>query len=289
MSQAKTTYLLILITWYILFFIFFIFLYIKYKKPYHLKCYVPIYKEIPEKLSPIELSMLLYHKITPNALTATIAYLIEEGIIIREGNVLKKGIKEIALSTSQESVLDLLFNVMGDGKKVDVVSISGFCNDNSNATSFLITYDVWKQLAVKEASTKQFFIQKMDYELVKWFQWIGYILAILNFVFKFNLIAGYIIIIPAYFLLKYFYKIYKRTRFYNEQFYLWLALGNYLGNVKEKSEITFNKKWAIIYSVLLNKSYNVEKVLNGEDFYTELNNSLHNCYNKAIFFGSRKI
>lgn len=289
MSQAKITYLLILITWYILFLIFFMFLYLKYKRPYHLKKVVPIYKDIPERLSPIELSVLLYHKMTPNALTASIVYLIEQGIIIRDGLFLRKSDYDISLSASQENVLDLLFNVMGDGKKVDITDLSDFCNNNSNATSFLLSYDVWKQLAIKESSSKQFFVQKMDYELVKWFQWIGYILAILNFVFHFHLISGYIIIIPAYFLLQYFYKIYKRTRFYNEQFYNWLALGNYFDTIENVQELTISRKWAIIYSILLNKSSHLEKVLNQDQFYTELNRSLHTCHNKAVFFGSRKI
>ena len=109
MSQAKITYLLIVITWYILFFIFFIFLYIKYKKPYHLKCYVPIYKEIPEKLSPIELSMLLYHKITPNALTATIAYLIDS-------NVVKLMKADISIETTGDKIGKSNIHLNAEGK-----------------------------------------------------------------------------------------------------------------------------------------------------------------------------
>lgn len=290
MIKVNIVFLLVLITWYILFLIFMLFLYIKYSKPYHIKKIERIYDKVPEKLSPIELSMLLYHKMTPNALSATITYLIEQGYIIREGDYLYKVPSEQMLSLSQEKAIELLFDVLGDGKKVDTTKISEFCNNNTNATDFLLGYDIWGNMALREvAASKQFYVQKMDYELVKWFQYLGYLLAILNFVLHCHYIGGYLIIIPAYFILKYFYKIDKRTRFYQEQFYKWLGFGNYLSNLKSKEELKINENWTLIYSILLNKIGHVEKIIKNEQFFTNLDEAIQKCYRKAYFFGNRKI
>lgn len=288
MIKVNVMYLLILITWYFLFLIFFIFLYLKYSKPYKVK--IDNNKEVPEKLNPNELSMLLYHKITPHALTATIIYLIGEGVIKREDNILRLSGDGSVLSVCQKSAVELLFDTMGNGKTVDVEKIEHFCSSNSRCTDFLLGYDIWNNMATREAmSSKQFFIRKMDYELVKWFQYIGYLLVILNFVLKLNYIAGYIVVIPAYFLLRYFYKIYKRTPHYQEQFYKWLSYGNYLSNLKSSDPLHYSKNWVLIYSTLLSKLGHVENVINEEQFLTKLDNSIQNCHKKAFFFGNRKI
>lgn len=290
MLKVNVMFLLIVITWYLLFLIFILFLYFKYSKPYRVKKVEKIYEDIPEHLSPIELSMLLYHKMTPNALSATIVYLIEKGIIIREGDTLYKAANEQLLSISQNNALELLFNVIGNGEKVDINTIDSFCKNNNNATDFLLAYDIWSNMAIREVMvSKQFFVQKMDYELVKWFQYLGYFLVILNFVLHCHYIFGYLIIVPAYFILKYFYKIEKRTLFYQEQFYKWLGFGNYLSTLTTKKQLKINKTWTLIYSILLNKIEHVEQILNEEQFFTNLDKSLQTCYRRAYLFGNRKI
>ena len=254
MKNANITYLLVLITWYILFIIFMVFLYFKYSKPYRIKRINKYYKEVPEKLNPIELSMLIYHKITPSALSATIVYLIDQGLIVRDGDILRKIETEQFLSNSQKCAIELLFDVLGNRKTVNVNKIADFCHNNSTATDFLLNYDVWRNLAAREANAnKQFFIQKMDYELVRWFQIIGYVLVVLNFVFGFHYVVGYMTIIPAYIILQYFYNIYKRTKKYNEQFYQWLGFGQYLSTIKSKDDLKDNPDSVIVYSIILNK------------------------------------
>lgn len=290
MLKANVIYLLVLITWYLLFVIFMAFIYIKYSKPYKVKKIDRYYREIPESLSPPELSLLIYHKISPSTLSATISFLIQKGFIVRENNILRRIPSEQMLSVSQNSALELLFDVLGNGKVVDVNKIAEFCHNNSTSTDFLLAYDIWSNLALREASaSKQFFIQKTDYELVRWFQILGYVLAVLNFVFAFHYIAGYLVLIPAYLILQYFYKVYKRTREYNEQFYKWLGFGNYLATLNNKEELTTDKDTTIIYSIMLNKISYVEKTLNGEQFLTELDHSLQKCYHKAYLFGNRKV
>lgn len=290
MIRANITYLLVLITWYILFVIFMIFLYFKYSKPYHVKKIDKYYKEIPEMLSPVELSMLIYHKVTPSALSATIAYLIDRGFIYKDGNILFKIESEQFLSNSQTSAIELLFDVLGDGKKVDINTIADFCHNNSTSTDFLLAYDIWCKLATREAtSSKHFFVQKMDYELVRWFQIIGYVLAVLNFVFGFHFIVGYIVIIPAYFILQYFYNIYKRTKEYNKQFYQWLGFGSYLSIITTKEDIKENPSAVLIYSIILNKVSHAEDILRNEQFLTNLDSSLQKCYRKSYLFGNRKV
>lgn len=290
MTRINIIYLLLVITWYVLFVIFFLFLYLKYKKPYYVSNIQKVYKKIPENLNPMELSMLLHHKVTPSALSATIVYLIERGYIIREGNVLKKFSGELELSLSQNSALELLFDVLGNGKIVDISKIDDFCNNNSSATDFLLAYDIWNNMAVREVTaSKQFFVTKMDYELVKWFQYLGYFLVLLNVVLHCHYFAGYLIVFPAYFLLQYFYRISKRKKHYQKQFYQWLGFGNYLATLTSKDEIDLNHTWVIVYSILLNKVDHVENIFKEEQFYTKLDKSLQKCHCQAVFFGNRKI
>ena len=289
MNRVNITYFLILITWYIIYIIFMVYLYFRYSRPYKVKKISKYYKDIPEKLNTTELSMLIYHKITPSTLSATIAYLIEQGLVIRDGNILRKIESEQLLSTSQNSAIEILFDVLGDGKKVDVTKIDGFCHSNSTATDYLLAYDIWNNLALREASNKQFYVQKLDYELVRWFQIIGYVLAVLNFVFGIHNVMGYVIVLPAYFILQYFYKTYKRTREYNEEFYKWLGFGNYLATFLFFDEMNVNHSTALVYSLILDKVSHTEQVLRNEQFLTNLDKSLQKCYRKAFFFGNRKI
>ena len=289
MTRVNITYFLILITWYIIYIIFMVYLYFRYSRPYKVKKISKYCKDIPEKLNPTELSMLIYHKITPSTLSATIAYLIEQGLVIRDGNILRKIESEQLLSTSQNSAIEILFDVLGDGKKVDVTKIDGFCHSNSTATDYLLAYDIWNNLALREASNKQFYVQKLDYELVRWFQIIGYVLAVLNFVFGIHNVMGYVIVLTAYFILQYFYKTYKRTREYNEEFYKWLGFGNYLATFSSKDEMNVNHSTALVYSLILDKVSHTEQVLRNEQFLTNLDKSLQKCYRKAFFFGNRKI
>ena len=234
--------------------------------------------------------MLLHRKVTPSALSATIVYLIEQGYIIREGDILKKVPGELGLSLSQNSALEILFDVLGNGKMVDVNKIENFCNNNSSATDFLLSYDIWNNMAIREVTaSKQFFVQKMDYELVKWFQYLGYFLVLLNVVLHCHYFAGYLIIFPAYFLLQYFYKISKRTKQYQKQFYQWLGFGNYLTTLNSKDELELNQTWVLVYSILLNKVEHVEKIIKEEQFYTNLDKAIQKCHCQAVFFGNRKI
>ena len=290
MTQVNITYLLLVITWYVLFVIFFLFLYLKYKKPYYVSNIQKIYKKIPENLSPLELSMLLHRKVTHGALSATIVYLIEQGYIIREGDILKKVPGELGLSLSQNSALEILFDVLGNGKMVDVSEIENFCDNNSSATDFLLSYDIWNNMSIREVTaSKQFFVQKMDYELVKWFQYLGYFLVLLNVVLHCHYFAGYLIIFPAYFLLQYFYRISKRTKQYQKQFYQWLGFGNYLTTLNSKDELELNQTWVLVYSILLNKVEHVEKIIKEEQFYTNLDKAIQKCHCQAVFLGNRKI
>ena len=290
MLKVNITYLLVLMTWYVLYIIFMIFLYFKYRRPYRVKKINKFYKDIPEKLNPIELSMLIYHKITPSTLSATIVYLIEKGVIVRENSFLIKGDLSKRISKSQKNAMEILFDILGDGTKVNINVISDYCRNHATSTDFLLAYDVWTSLAQREAVTSnKFFVPKEDYELVRWFQIIGYILAILNFVLNIHNIAGYVIIIPAYFILQYFYKTYKRTKEYNEEFYKWLGFSNYISSISSKAELQLNPNAVIIYSIILNKISHVEQVLYNEQFFTELDSSLRKCYRKAFFFGNRKV
>lgn len=172
--------------------------------------------------------------------------------------------------------MDILFNVLGDGNKVDIRKIGKL----DNTSDLSLEYSLWKSLAIKESSSKQFFIQKKEYDVINLFQLISYLLAVVNFVLGFHYLVGYLSVLLSIILLQYFYNVYKRTPEYDKQFYSWIAFSTYLSSIKSVDDIEEDKDLIILYSIILNKIDHVEKVLFNDNFLTNLNIVINNSFGK---------
>ena len=182
-----------------------------------------VYQKIPSPLNPGELSILMYKKISPDVFSATIMFLVKKGVLTlkrkKDDFVIILNENNIRLSPSQKMVINILINGMGNGRQVTFNQIKDYCKSDFNCSEFLINYNLWKQMLIRESNKKKFYIDKLEYSQVKILRTTGIILFLLNIIFGFNSLIGYFIIIPACFIVLYFYKIYKRTEQANEEYH----------------------------------------------------------------------
>lgn len=294
MESINKLYIIILVLYYLFYIGVVLYLYFKLSRPYPGKPLERFNKNIPEKLNPIELSILIHHKIVPQVYTATILYLINIKALLKtkeKGKLCLTINNDFSgkLSHSQQYVLDFLIKIVGDNKRVTFKEINEYCDDANGASTFLLNYDVWKRMATKEGSKKQFFEPKTHYMLASWTRNIGLILFILNIILGVHSYLGYFVIIPALFIVFYFSKVYKRTQKYNEQFYLWLEYGNYMKHINELGYEAKDINTILIYSIILDKLEYVEPHLCDNNDLSILNNYILRCYSRSFLHGSRKL
>lgn len=294
MNTIYDLYTLLIFIYYIFSICLIAYLYLNYSKPYKTEKLLNYTNRIPAIISPIELSILINNKITPQVFTATIYYLIgvkaliktkEKQTIYLYRNLDFKG----NLSHSQKYVIKMLIETMGDGEKISLEKIGNYCNNNIGATNFLFNYEIWKRMATAEGSKKVFFEPKHSNLLVKCFSIIGIILFFINVLFRFHMLLGYCLLLPALFIIYYYKNIFKRTKKYNNQFYEWLEFSNYLKNINQLGYQKENSNLYIMYSIILDKIEYVEPHVLKSDEFININKLIKKCYKRAYFHGSRSI
>lgn len=294
MEIILKTYTILIFVYYIISVLLIVYLYLNYSKPYKTEKLLNYTNKIPSTISPIELSILLNNKITPQAFTATIYYLIEIKALIKV-----KEKKDICLyrnlnfdgnlSHSQKYVIKMLIETIGNGEKVYLDKIEKYCDDNIGATTFLSNYEIWRRLATAEGSKKSFFEPKHSNLLVKWFSIIGIGLFLINILLGIHAFLGYCLLLPSLFIVFYYKKIFKRTKKYNNQFYEWLEFSNYLKNIKQLGYQKENTNLYVMYSIILDKIEFVEPYVLKSDDFININKFIKRCYKRAYFHGSRSI
>lgn len=294
MNVVLNLYIILIFGYYIFSIFLITYLYFNYSKPHKHEKLLNYTNKIPSTISPIELSILVNNKITPQVFTATIYYLIETKALIRVKekknvclyrNLNFKG----NLSHSQKYAVKILIEIMGDGEKVCLEQIENFCNNNIGATNFLLNYEIWKRMATAEGSKKAFFEPKHSDSLVKRFSIVGICLFLINILFGFYTFLGYCLLLPSLFVVFYYKKIFKRTKKYNNQFYEWLEFSSYLRNINQLGYQKENINLYIIYSLVLDKIEYVEPCLLKSNEFININKFIKRCYTRAYLHGSRSI
>lgn len=289
----KFIYITFCIIWFVVFIGAVIYLYFKNIKPYKPVFNDNIFDKIPNEYKPVELSLLMYNKIVPSVLSATIIDLFNKGILIlnNEDNceyIMYNHNYTQKMSIFENSTAKLLIETIGDRNRVSIKEIDDFCNHKSNCDKFLLEYQIWYKIARKEYASARFYESKLQYEKVKIIMWTGFILFIINLVARFNTCFGYLIVLPAISIMVLFVKSYKRTVESNEEYHKWLSFKNYL-NISDLKSIPveeYNKY--IMYSTVLNVP-NIELKLTNHNYYTRITSALNKCIIKSILNGNRKL
>lgn len=271
-----------LILWYILYILFIVYLSISSNGIYSVDDII-----ISSDVSLNDLSLIMYRKIKPEVLTASIVKLInDKKIELRKENndfiLIKKTDED--LSKADFNILELLFNIIGENNKVSLKEIDKFCETRNGCSGFLLNYEIWKKLMIVSSNKKDMFEPKLDYNKVKFFKYTGVILFILNFILKRFSIFGFIVIIPSIFISFYFYHISKLTEEASKKYYGFLKLRK---DMKENNELLENNTY-LEYSIVLKCFDNIhdkEKL----EFVKGLDIAINKCYKKAFFNGNRSL
>lgn len=290
MEKYFGIYYSLCIVWYLAFIGIMTYLYFNDSRPYTTKVKGKIYRQIPSRLHPGELSNLLYKKIVPEVFTATILVLLKKGVLelkkTKNSHIIVLGKQEYKLSHSQKLVCNILINDMGNGEQVTFKQIEDYCNSSHSCSEFLFNYQMWVKMMIKESNKKRFYEDKREYNQVKSIRLLGVILFILNIVMGYNSPIGYFIIIPSLFIVLYFYKIFKRTEVANEEYTKWLAFKRYLQGI---DKFKYNKEEIdnyIIYGLIL-KLPSLEQKLRDNHYAETLNSFINHNVVSANLRGSR--
>ena len=291
MDKYYGVYYFICIVWCLTFIGMTVYLYLNNSRPYPSKFKEKYYPKIPSNLNPGELSNLIYKKVFPEVFTSTIMVLVKKDILTlrrhKDECFLTLNQLEPKLSLSQKIVLNILINDMGDGEKVTFKQIEEYSKSPRNRSEFLINYHLWTKMIIKESNKKNFYEAKTQYSQVKSMRTFGIILFLINIIFNYHSLIGYAIIVPAFFIVLYFYKIYKRTESANEEYNKWIAFKRYLEHIDEFEYPKEDIASYIIYGLVL-KMPDLEKKLTDFHCVEKLNNLINHNIVIANLKGNRR-
>lgn len=280
--------------WYLLSIVLVIVLYFKSSKPYPSSFKGVMVKEAPDKLNPSLLSFLMYKKIVPEVFTAIIIVLIKRGFIKvikdQDDYILEHQKINDKLSKSQKLVLDILFNSIAKDSRLKISDIGNYGNSNYGCSDFLLNYQILKKVIYKEIYENNFYETKTLYSYIKFYRIIAFILIVVNFIFKFHFVLGYIIIIPAYMVMIYFSKIYKRTKEANDEYHKWLGYKKYLLTLDANQINKDNLPSYTIQTLILGIARDFfAKVDTDNLFIVKLNSNINRLVFRSILYGNRSI
>lgn len=282
--MVNTLFYVALIIWYIFYILFIIYLNGANNRLYDFE------KEVDprdNKRNVIDLSFIMYKKIKPDVLTASIINLINRKKIrvkYEHNDFIFIRNNDEDLTNSEFNIMELLFEIIGDKNVVSMYQINKFCDKSSGASKFLLNYQLWKRFATVESNKKFLFEEKLEYGLVKLVQRIGILLFILNIILKVNNILGFFILVPSIFVSIYFYYISKLTKDAAQEYYGWLK---FRSDVKQNSQLLDNNKY-LEYSVVL-RCYDGLQDEKKLSFIKNLDSSIRKCHLNATLNGNRSI
>lgn len=292
MDKYFNIYYIMCIIWCLSFLGMILYLNFNCSMPYTPKFNQRIYPKIPSNLNPGELSNLMYKKISPDVFTATIMFLVKKGVLTlkrtKDDFVLILNKIDVNLSPSQRLVINILIDNIGNKQQVTFKQIEDYCKSSHNSTDFLLNYQLWNKMMIKESNKKKFYEQKNEYNQISFIRATGIGLFLLNIILGYHSLIGYFIIIPACFVAFYFYKIYKRTENANEEYHKWLAFKRYLINIDEYFYEKENIGSYIIYGLVL-KLPDLEQKLTDFHCVEKLNNIINHNVILASLKANRSI
>ncbi|MGI6325042.1 MAG: DUF2207 family protein [Bacilli bacterium] len=284
-----------------------IYMYRKYDKEYDAKIKEEYFQKIPAQRTPVELSYLLYGKITPNCVTSTIMNLIRKKILKLHRNnndyilSYNDGHSQ-SLEPSESFLINWLIKTMGHMNKIAVSSIEAKCRLDSDY--FHSLYKEWISNAMVEGLRQSFFekrenISQNAYSFIS----LALLLIVFNILIRNHWLLILVIIVGATIFTIYVYNLNKRTIEANEEYWTWLAFKRYLNHIKHfdlETDLNYLEDCAIYanifkqlddYQKLLNASFKdnlneiednnlLSTIVNGDILV--INKAIENCLSRAF-------
>ena len=273
----------ILILWYFIFLLFSVHLYISHYKKHEVSFKEQYLEKIPSNINLPNLSMLLYHKIDYSLFIATIYFLIYKKTLkfqtISGETYLVLTSEKIKLSRSQESVVLFLIRIIGDGKMVSIKSIKDYSNNSYDKSDFIFNYQMWLKESQKETSWKGYYEEIDCYQAASYISYLSVALALVNTFLKTYMILGYLPLILTGIQMFLFFKIARRTKDSEQEYFKWQAFKSHLADHNLKN--TENTELYIIYGLLLRINV-IDKVnVKNKREMSTLYDAIYECLSKT--------
>ncbi len=242
---------------------------IKYLKPYESTFKTKYFRDFPNDYNPTTVSYLLTKTIEKRDVSASILDLVQRKVIgykEEKKNKFKfiKNEGDFKLTKSEEALLQLLFNEIGNGTEFTVKDINRFAKKNPN--KFIAEYDGWHSKAITEAKENDFFYDRSsDEKNALGLAVLILFVALFGFTFELliSAITGAIMIVFSISVFAYIGKSKKRKMDANESYLRWNGLKSFLddfGNFSERElpQIELWEKY-LVYAVVFGNAKKLSK------------------------------
>ena len=260
-----------IIIWYIVFIIVMFLLYKKKKELEKCDFNMDYLREFPADYGPEVVEYLISKKITDKAMSASILNLInKKALTVEQIPDDKKNYKFTKvenvkdLTASEEKLIYMLIDKIGNKKEVTLKEIKDYGNSYSKGRDFLKLYNDWKNTIIEASDKEEFFINSPFIASIAILICVlGIFLTIICMFNTTFFILGYLCIIVAVLGLIYIGKIIFRSKKGVLHYKKWLALKKFMedfGTMDEKElpEIIVWEKY-LVYATVLGCADKLEK------------------------------
>ena len=251
----------------------FIFIYLKYDKERRPMFLMKYNREFIDDYNVEVIDYLMNHRITENALSASIMNLIyKKNIKVEKIEGTKNDYKftlmsKNKLNETELALTDFLFTTVGTNNIFTTASLKKYASSTKTCQTFMNTYTNWQKKVIADGEKEEFFEKK------KTFIWLGFIpliysIILLTYISSNNIemFFGILTIVFGIIFLIYVVGFTKKTRKGIEHYARWKAFKNFLkdfGNfsVKELPEIILWERY-LVYATIFGLADKVEKNMN---------------------------
>lgn len=217
------------------------------------------------------INYLINKDITVDALVSGILDLINSGklnIIRNESGVysLVRGSISSNLSVEEEYLMNFLLEIIDKKYKSDVDLISldklkKFCQENSTVSSFIVNFNVWRTIQVKNSREYKFMVGNEYYFSLRKSMMFSYVLLILNVFAQTYFTLGVIAFIPTTLLVNVMVKLTKRSVFAEEVYKEVINFKAGLGTIGSTTTDPYRWDMFLIAAVSMDAGIETERLI----------------------------
>lgn len=287
---VNNSVILLTIVWYLALIISLIILFYKKKQADKTSFDMDYLREFPATYGPETLSYLLKKKITEDSFGASLLMLIEKKVLKVENNpdnkkdfylIKLENIEDI--TSSEEIILDLIINEIGNGEKVSLKDIKKYGRTTTKAQKFIRKYNKWNKESTNNAKKEDFFQTTVPIKkVVIILSLVGFLITIINSFVDTGFIFGYLAIAISIITLIITGNTLFRTEKGALQYKQWKALKKFLVDFgtmddKELPEVSLWGKY-LVYATVLGCAKTLEKQMKIKIQNMNLDDAVLNSY-----------
>ena len=261
------------IGFYVLLILGFVYVYFKYDKELKSNFNHKYNRDFIDDYNVEVVDYLMNHKVSENALSASVMNLIykkniqAEAIPNKKNNYIFTLLNRNGLNGTENSLVDFLFTTVGNDNTFTTIELKKYASNMTTCRNFMASYTNWKNKVIKNGEEQNFFEKKRNYIWIP-FVLLIYSLILLTFISSNNieLFIGILTIFFAIIFMIYAIACTKKTKKGIEHYAKWQAFKNFLndfGNfsVKELPEIALWERY-LVYATVFGLADKVEKAMN---------------------------